>query len=159
MSKRVASLFIVTVVLIGCHAQLPPQEGKSVPELQSMLSSADSTTQAQAAIGLSKHGAAALPALSGLTGLLNSPRPMVRQQAALAIGQIGPQAAEAVPALTARLEDDEWIVRRQAALALGAIGKASRPALPALQQLERDPFKKVSEAAKEAKAKINEAGS
>jgi HEAT repeat protein len=158
MANRASILVAAMLVLAGCHKQTPPQEGKSVSELQSMLASTNSTTQAQGAIGLSKYGAAALPALPALTGLLSSPRPLVRQQAALAIGQIGPSAVDAVPALTASLDDSEWLVRRQAAIALGSIGPPARPALSALERLEQDSSKVVSQAAREAKSRINGAG-
>ncbi len=142
----------------ACGSRGLPHEGKSVAQLQEMVASDSPTSQVQGALGLSTHGAEARPAVGKLVALLGSPRGDVRRQAALALGKIGPDAAEAVPALTGLLTDAEWSVRRQAAIALGEIGGASRPALEALARLEQDPFKHVSQAAREARSRIERAG-
>jgi HEAT repeat protein len=149
----IAAFILVTAS--GCGDRALPHEGKTVPELEKMLASSDTNAQAQGALGLSQHGAAAKSAVPALTELLSSPKAAVRQQAAHALGRIGPDAAEAVPALTTALADREWAVRRQAALALGGIGEAAGPALPELERLEHDSNKVVAGAARDARAHID----
>jgi HEAT repeat protein len=127
---------LILLILCGCGKTVP-YEGRTVEDLHQQLKESDANRQAQAAMGLSLHGAAARPALPELVGLLRADKPLVRQQAALAIGAIGPEAVEAVEPLTRLLADGEWMVRRQAALALGAIGPAAKSALPTLQRMAR----------------------
>src|SRR5262249_57922371 len=91
----------VLLALAGCGGPgKRPDEGKSVEELRAMLDDADPQRQAQGALGLSRYGADALPALPRLAELLRGGDTVVRQQAALALGKIGPPASEAGPALT-----------------------------------------------------------
>src|SRR5262249_2829280 len=105
---------LLLLALLGCGGgKNRPDEGKSADELRAMLDDPDPQKQAQGALGLSRGGRDALPALPRLTELLTSPDAVVRQQAALAIGKIGPDAAGAVPGLTTLLRDEEWAVRRQ----------------------------------------------
>lgn len=151
-------LLLLLVVLAGCGKAVPPYEGRSVEDLRRQLGDADANRQAQAATGLSLHGAAALPALPDLVPLLKAESPLARQQAALALGAIGPEAAEAVEPLTKALSDAEWTVRRQAAVALGQIGPPAKAALPALQKMARgDPNGLAKKAAREAASTLDKA--
>jgi len=139
------------LLLAGCNKR-PPLEGKSVTELEKMLNSPDANLQAQGALGLSKRGREALPAIPALIAALKNPQVAVRQNAALALGAIGPEANAAVTALIDVLRDAEWMVRRQAAVALGDIG--AKESMPALKKAAGDPNSAVQKAAKDALAKI-----
>jgi hypothetical protein len=155
---RSVLIALLALAAAGCGNRGLPHEGKSVAQLQEMVASDNPAAQAQGALGLSVHGAQSRPAVESLVALLGSPRADVRRQSALALGKIGPDATDAVPGLTGLLDDPEWTVRRQAAMALGEIGAASRPALPALTRLSQDPYKHVSQAAREARARIEGSG-
>jgi hypothetical protein len=141
---------------VGCRSR-PPYEGKSVAELERMLSDSNPTVQAQGAFGLSRLGPEARSAVPALIDALKHDS-IVRQHAALALGKIGPDAREAVPALTDALSDKEWTVRRQAALALGEIGADTDASRTALTKLRQDPNTLVRKAAQEALAQIHTAG-
>jgi HEAT repeat protein len=152
--RKPLTLVLAGLVLVaGCRAQ-SPIEGKSAAELEAMLRGGDATAQAQGALGLSKLGPAAAPAVPALIDALKSPQTLVRQNAALALGEVGPGAKAAVPALAEALRDREWVVRRQAAVALGRLGPDARPAVPALERLTRDANSLVSKAAREALQKV-----
>src|SRR5262245_5850073 len=86
----------------GCRGKAP-YEGKSAADLERMLGDPDPKVQVQGAVGLSRLGPEARPAVKALTEALKNPQPLVRQNAALALAQIGPEAADAVPALTTAL--------------------------------------------------------
>jgi len=151
-------LLLLLVVLAGCGKAVPPYEGRTVEDLRRQLGEADANRQAQAATGLSLHGAAALPALPELVPLLKGESPLARQQAALALGAIGPEAADAVGPLTQVLSDPEWAVRRQAALALGKLGPSAKTALPTLRKLSQgDANGLVKKAAQEAASTLDKA--
>jgi HEAT repeat protein len=149
------SLVVVVglVLLTGCGTK-SPIEGKSAAELEAMLRGGDVTAQAQGALGLSKLGPEAAPAVPALIDALKSQQALVRQNAALALGNIGSSAKAAVPGLTDALRDPEWAVRRQAAVALGQLGPDAKSAVPALQRLTRDPSGPVNKAAKEALQRV-----
>jgi HEAT repeat protein len=149
--KRVgrAALLCLVLAIGGCGGKVP-YEGKSASELEAMLHTADPTTQAQGAYGLSLLGAEARTAVPALIEALAGNETLVRAQAALALGRIGPDAGAAVPALAELLRDPEWTVRRQVALALGRIGPQARLAIPALEKLGDDPDHLVRQAAEEA---------
>lgn len=141
---------LILLILCGCGKTVP-YEGRTVEDLHRQLKESDANRQAQAAMGLSLHGASARQALPELVGLLQAEKPLVRQQAALALGAIGPEASEAVEPLTRSLSDGEWTVRRQAALALGKIGPAAKSARLTLQRVARtDREALVKKAAQEA---------
>ncbi len=150
MHRRLA-IGLLLALLCGCGRK-PPYEGRSVAELEAMLSDPSPTVQAQAAYGLSRHRAEARPALPALTRALHSPNGLVRQQSALALGEIG--AEEAVPGLIEALRDSDWSVRRQAALALGQIGPPALAAEKELARCQRDRSSLVRKAAEKALAKI-----
>src|SRR5579872_6789141 len=78
------------LALPGC-AKKPPYQGRSVDELRQMLADPDPKVQAQGAIGLSRLGPEAAPAVPALIDALKSPNAYVRQQAALALGKVGPE--------------------------------------------------------------------
>jgi hypothetical protein len=147
------ALLVATLLLVACGGKAP-YEGKSVADLDRMLHDGDATVRTQGAIGLSKLGPAAAPAVPALVEASRAPEPLLRQNAALALGQIGPEAREAVPDLIKLLDDPEWAVRRQAAVALGGIGPDAREAAAALEQLGRDPHQVVRKAAAEALTKV-----
>jgi HEAT repeat protein len=147
------AVWLLLVFLLGCGHK-PPYEGRSVAELERMLKDRNPTVQAQAAYGLSRHGAEARAALPALTRALHSPHALVRQQAALALGEMGAEAEEAVPALIEALHDEEWSVRRQAATALGKIGAPAHAAAAELLRCQRDAHSLVRKAAAQALAKI-----
>ncbi len=148
------AIWLLLGLLLGCGHR-PPYEGRSVAELEHMLDDPNPTVQAQAAYGLSRHGAESRPALPALTRALRSPDALVRQQTALALGEMG--AEEAVPALIEALRDSEWSVRRQAAVALGKIGPPAHDAEPELVRCQRDNNLTVRKAATEALTKIKKA--
>ena len=143
---------VCLLLLAGCHHS--PIEGKSVAEWEKQLREGDVIAQAQAALGLSKLGAEAAPAIPALIETLGNTSPLVRQNVCLALGSIGPEARSAVKSLTATLADPIWEVRRQAAVSLGRIGPDARAAVPALQKATADKHSLVQKAAKEALKQI-----
>ena len=95
----------------------------------------------EAALALSKMGAAAEPAIPALTDALNDSSPMVRMNAALALNSLGERAAPAVPALIQAVQDRRNLtslprfhhnIREMAAIALGKAGKGNAEAMEAL---------------------------
>jgi HEAT repeat protein len=150
--KRVVVL--LATLLAGCTSR-PPYEGKSVADLERMLSDSDPKVQMQGAYGLGLLGEKAAPAVPALVKALKAENVLVRQQAAGALAQIGAQAGAAVPALVESLTDVEWTVRRQAAIALGRIGPPARVAAEAaLERCEGDNNSLVRKAAQEALARV-----
>jgi len=155
LNKKALELLVFALVAAGC-GRSPPYAGRSVAQLERMLADPNPTTQAQGALGLSLHGAAAQPATAALIRALASPDALVRQQAGLALGKIGPGAEEAVPALVAAMDDPEWAVRRQAVVALGQIGPPLSGVETPLRQCERDANTLVRKAAREALATLHQ---
>src|ERR1051326_6918831 len=93
-SLRILNGFGLILLLAGCQNK-SPIEGKSPAELEKMLNSSDPAVQAQGALGLSRRGEQAAPAVPSLIEALKRPDPLVRQNSALALGAIGPAAAPA----------------------------------------------------------------
>jgi HEAT repeat protein len=154
-SARVFSLLaLLAALLVTSCAGKAPYEGKSVAQLQDMLTSSDTKKQVQGAYGLSLHGARASPAVPALIEQLRSSDVLVRETAAMALGKIGPDARDAVPALIGMLSDSNWRLRRQAAMALGEIGPDARAAVPDLQRRDRD-LPIVRKSAEEALTRID----
>src|SRR5262245_44994643 len=106
------------------------------PEVVPVLTEALEHSEARywACLALSEIGAAAKPAVPGLTKVLADERPEVRLQATIALAEIGPDARPAVPALVKQLTDPFESLRHASAFALGRIGdKSGAQALGALQ--------------------------
>ncbi len=74
--------------------------------------------RANCAIGLSRAGEKAAPALADLTAVLGDRSALVRGWAARAIGRIGPKAKPALPKLIELLRDTDVRARRGAAVAI-----------------------------------------
>lgn len=144
-----SAIVLLVLILCGGCARKPPYEGRSVAELERMLTDADPNVQVQGAYGLSLRGSAAHPATPALIRSLKSEDALVRQQACVALGKIGSEAQQATPALIAALADPEWTVRRQAAVSLGQIGPLAPVEAP-LENCRRDPSSLVRKAAAES---------
>jgi HEAT repeat protein len=152
-ANRLAA-WLVLGLLAGCTAK-PPYVGRSVADLEKMLSDPQTNVQVQGAYGLGLLGAEARPAVPALIRTLKADTPLVRQNAASALGHI--KAEEAVPALVEALGDREWVVRRQAASALGYIGPVARAACEEpLNRCLQDRNSLVRKAAQDALVKLRE---
>jgi HEAT repeat protein len=157
MKRRAAAnwLMLGCALALGCSRK-PPYEGRSVAELEKMLTDPVPTVRIQGAYGLGLHGSDSRPAVPALAQALQSPDGLLRTQAALALGKIGPDARAAVPQLIVALDDPEWSVRRQTVVTLGQIGPDAHSAAPTLRRLQHDdPNGLVRKAVEQALPKVS----
>jgi len=101
----------------------------------------------EAAHGLARLGAAAVPAAIAVLG---DQLPETRALAAETLARIGAVAADAVPTLVSLLDDEDAKVRAAATRALGRIGQVDRLSIPALTVRLQDSDPTVRAAAADA---------
>lgn len=137
---------------IEAMAALIQGDQQAIQVLMELLKNPEPSIQTIGAMGLSKMGASARPALTLLIQGLQSNYLNLKYYAAEALGNLGGDGAPAVPALTEALKVTEETgpdlvgpsryfkdLRWMAAQSLAKIGPAAKTALPQLQKLADDP--------------------
>lgn len=139
-------------------AGVGPDASEHVDVFIAALDDEDPLTRASAAFALSRMGDAAKGAKEPLEKVLNGDDKFVAILAAVALVDLElaeeAETDKIVETLTAGLRDEHPRVRVAAAESLGKLGAKAKAAAPALDEASKDKIERVSQAAKDAAAKV-----
>src|SRR5262245_54338943 len=120
MTKAI-SLFILSILLLGCGPRIPEDftvSGKTLDEWLEAQSDSQPEVRVRAVRALSNVGPVVPEVVPALIRALEDPDAGIRGQAALALLKFGPDAKDAIPALVAAAGDSDATVRDLAGKAL-----------------------------------------